>query len=171
MLAGGHLVQNALTPRRLAPQDVQQFIIFEAQLLNEKHFEQWFSLLADEIVYWVPAREGQTSGKTEASIIYDDQELIRSRITRLRHPKMWSQQPPARTLRLVSNIMLDHDFESSGIVHSDFAMFEFRNNEQRIFGGSYEHQLRRVDGAFKIARKTVRLINAEGTLWNLAVPF
>ncbi len=164
-------MENAPKPRRLAPAEVQEFILFEAQLLNERAFEHWFALMTEDIVYWMPAREHQPNGRMEASIIYDDRTLMRSRIDRLSHPKMWSQNPAAKMQRLVSNITLDHDYETNGMVHSAFAAFEFRNNEQRIFGGTYEHQLRREEGGFKIARKVVRLLNAEGVLWNLGIPF
>lgn len=165
------LTQSGLRPRRLAPQPIQEFLFFEAELLSQRRFEEWMELLTEDISYWVPLRQGQTDAEQEASLFYDNLELLTSRLKRLRHPKMWSQLPPAHSTRLISNITLDDDYESNGTVYSQFIMCEFRAREQRVFGGSYEHQLRQVDGGFKIARKTVRLVNCEAMLSNLAVPF
>lgn len=162
---------NALSPQRLAPQHIQELLLFEARLLNERHFEQWLTLLTGDVVFWVPARPDQPDGRQEASIVFDDRDLLESRIWRLRHPKMWSQLPPARAVRIVSNIMLDDGFEANGTVHSAFIMLEYRQNEQRVFGGTYEHVLRQEGDTLKIAHKTVRLVNSDAVLSNLALPF
>ena len=167
-------MDTPVTPtRRLAPAEIQEFLFHEAQLLNDRQFEAWLDLLTEDAIYWVPARHGQTSGDTEISLFYDTRSIIDDRIIRLRHPQMWSQLPPAITSRLVSNIMIEGDPSADTLtVHSVFVMVEHRNRrETRTFGGSYEHQLRRAGGTWKIAKKTVRLVNCDETMANLATPF
>jgi 3-phenylpropionate/cinnamic acid dioxygenase small subunit len=162
---------RTLAPRRMAPHDVQEFLQFEARLLNERQFEQWLTLLTDDVCFWVPLRHGQESGEHEASLFFDHRELIEARINRLRHPRIWSQLPPVHAMRIVANSMLDEAYHDNATVHSQFIMLDFRLGTQRVFGGTYEHVLRNVDGQFRIARKTVRLVNCEAMLNNLAVPF
>ena len=58
------------------------------------------------------------------------------------------------------------------VVHSTFTMLEHRRTHpQRTFGGTMEHLLRGSPGSWKIARKTVRLVNCDATMANLAIPF
>ena len=158
-------------PRKLAPVEIQEFIAFEAQLLNERRFEEWLSLFTGDAIYWVPARHGQESGETEASLAYDDMRLLTARIERLRHPRVYSQIPPAEAVRLVSNIAVESAPFEAGMVHSSFIMLEHRLREQRVFGGAYEHELRRDAAGLKIAKKVVRLINCADPFGNLGVPF
>ena len=170
-------MRNVLSIRRSAPLDVSEFLMHEARLLDERLFEDWLDLLTDDIVYWVPVSTDQQDGEQEASSFWDDREMLEARIKRLRHPRIWSQLPNARTVRLVSNVTVDDSFEQDGTVRSNFLVMEYRPmleqraSEQRVFGGTYEHELLRSDGRFKIRRKTVRLINCDATLANLAVPF
>jgi benzoate/toluate 1,2-dioxygenase beta subunit len=122
-------------------------------------------------------RVDQPDGEHEASSFWDDREMLEARIKRLQHPKIWSQLPHARTARLISNITVDDQIKEQGTVQSSFLMLEYRpaieqrHSEQRVFGGTLEHELRRNKGSFQIARKTVRLVNCDATLANLAVPF
>ena len=96
---------------------------------------------------------------------------MEDRIYRLRHPKMYSQRPMARGVRLISNVVLgDGHPEDAPVVLSSFTMTEFRLNEQRTLAGRYEHQLVRQDSDWKIAKKSVRLVKCDGVLKNVGVP-
>ncbi len=152
-------------------QEIQEFIWTEAHLLNSRRFSEWLELFADDAIYWVPERPGQVSGEDEPSLAYDDLALLRTRIARLQHPQVYSQLPPSLAVRVVSNIQIDEVKSESISVRSTFVMVEYRSPEQRVFGGELEHQLRRCESAWRIARKTVRLINAGYPFANLGVPF
>lgn len=165
------LATNDATRRHAAPDFAGDLVLHEARLLNERRFEEWIELLTDDIVYFAAIYDGQKDGINEAAIFYDDLELITTRINRLRHPKIWSQLPPAITMRLVSNVAVESDFSLSGLVYSNFIMLECRSQEQKIFGGNLIHKLVSVDGTWKIARKTVQLVNSSATHSNIGVPF
>jgi benzoate/toluate 1,2-dioxygenase beta subunit len=155
----------------LAPPDVQEFIWLEAHLLNARRFEEWLELFTDNAIYWVPERPDQMDGENEPSLAYDDMGLLRARIQRLRHPHVYSQQPPSLGVRVVSNILSDPVRDAEISVHSTFVMIEYRKSEQRVFGGELEHRLRHCDARWRIARKTVRLVNAGYPFGNLGIPF
>ena len=81
------------------------------------------------------------------------------------------QRPPARGVRLISNVVMEEGHpEDSPVVLSTFTMTEFRLNNQRTFGGRYEHHLVRAGDDWKIAKKIVRLVNCDGVLKNVGVP-
>jgi benzoate/toluate 1,2-dioxygenase beta subunit len=50
-------------------------------------------------------------------------------------------------------------------------LIEFRRNEQRLFGGTSFHRLIVIDGDIKIASKRVDLVNCDGPMDGIVVPF
>ena len=159
------------TPRQLAPADMQAFLLMEAALLDERRFEEWLSLYTADCIYWMPAEPDQTDADKRISLFYDQRSTLEDRIWRLRHPKMFSQNPPVRQTRLVSNIVIgDGGSDQSPVLLSCFIMFENRLKEERVFGGRIEHVLRRAGDQWRIAKKTVRLANCDAFLWNIGVP-
>ena len=68
--------------------ELEQFLIHEAQLLDQRRFRDWMGLFAEDGSYWVPAVPGQKSPFDQASLFYDDRELMRTRIERLEHPRI-----------------------------------------------------------------------------------
>ncbi len=155
----------------LAPPELQAFLILEAELLDSRRLEEWLSLYTSDCMYWVPAEPGQTDPDARISLCYDDRSILEDRIWRLHHPKMFSQNPAARQVRLVSNFTMGAPRPDDMLeVHSKFVMVEHRGTLTRFFGGRYEHVLRATDEGLRIARKTVRLPNCDAPLANIGVP-
>src|SRR5262249_60226279 len=85
----------------------EEFLIHEAALLDARHFRDWMALFADDGTYWVPAVSDQVSPFDQASLFYDDRELMKTRVDRLEHPLIYVQTPPSRPAHLVGNIMVE----------------------------------------------------------------
>ncbi|HEY7658257.1 MAG TPA: aromatic-ring-hydroxylating dioxygenase subunit beta [Burkholderiales bacterium] len=161
--------QNALTNRRL----VEEFLIHEAALLDERRFEEWRDLFDEDGYYWVPLRPDQASPDGEASLFYDDKAIMKTRFERLRHPRIHSQTPPHRTCHVIGNIAIDEvDLaRAECTVKSNLIMADYRLKVQRVFAGRVRHRLRRRADAFRIAWKRVDLLNCDDTFELIAVPF
>lgn len=161
---------------RLALSDLQSFIELEAELLDERRFEEWLALFATDGIYWVPAKHGQESALNHVSLFYDDRHTLDVRVRRLRHPAIHCQTPPSATVRLVSNFKLEPRHEGDGPdvyrVRSKFIMLEDRPGAaRRLFGGRYTHLLRENAGGLEIVLKRVDLTNCDGTFAALTQPF
>jgi 3-phenylpropionate/cinnamic acid dioxygenase small subunit len=155
----------------LAPAELCALLYLEAELLDSRRLEEWLALLTEDFTYWMPAECGQTDHEQRVSLYADDREIMEDRVWRLKHPKMFSQNPRAQQVRVLSNmIVVDQSVAGEITIRSKFIAFEHRLTEHRVFGGEYEHHLRQVGGAWRIARKIVRLANCEGVLWNIGVP-
>ena len=48
--------------RLLLTQEVAEFLYAEAELLDERHYDDWLALLADDIRYWMPMRRNVKYG-------------------------------------------------------------------------------------------------------------
>jgi benzoate/toluate 1,2-dioxygenase beta subunit len=151
---------------------LQDFVAHEAWLLDERRFHDWMALFAEDGTYWVPAVPDQRSPFDQASLFYDDRELMRTRIERLEHPRIHVQTPPSRTAHLVGNVLVESvdDGQDEYVVGSTVIMVEYRDEQQRVFAGRQRHRLRRDGVSFRIVQKRVDLINCDSAFEAMAVP-
>src|SRR6185295_8353132 len=94
----------------------EAFLVNEARLLDERRFREWMELFTEDGVYWVPSAPDQKSPLDQASLFYDDRELMRTRVDRLEHPLIHVQTPPSRTVHLVTNITVEPADAATGEV-------------------------------------------------------
>jgi benzoate/toluate 1,2-dioxygenase beta subunit len=150
----------------------EDFIVHEARLLDDRRFREWMALFAEDGTYWVPAVPNQQSPLDQASLFYDDRDLMKTRVDRLEHPRIHVQTPPSRTAHLVGNVVIDEADEAKGeyLVSSTVIMVEYREDKQRMFAGRQHHHLRRAGDDFLIVQKRVDLINCDSAFEAMAVP-
>ena len=151
---------------------IEEFLIHEAVLLDDRRFEEWRDLFDEKGYYWVPLRPDQESPDTEASLFYDSREVMQTRFERLRHPRIHAQTPPHRTCHLVGNVAVTEKQDALGqcTVRSSLIMVDYRLRVQRVFAGKVQHRLRREADSFKILWKRVDLINCDDSFELIAVP-
>ncbi|MDC0033066.1 aromatic-ring-hydroxylating dioxygenase subunit beta [Alphaproteobacteria bacterium] len=155
------------------PADIENFLYREARLLDERRFEEWMNLFAEDGYYWVPAYPDQDNPLNAVSIFFDDRAVMKTRLSRLDHPKIHSQKPASRTVHYVSNMEIDDDNKDEGnvLVRSNLLMLEYRLDKQTSYAGRCRHLLRTKGSGFEIAWKRVDLINCDGVFETLSVPF
>ncbi|MEA2939032.1 MAG: hypothetical protein QOC56_2536 [Alphaproteobacteria bacterium] len=152
--------------------EFENFLIQEAALLDQRRFRDWMALFAEDGTYWVPAVPDQKSPFDQASLFYDDRELMKTRVDRLEHPRIHVQTPPSRTAHLVGNTVVERAEAAKGeyLVGSTVIMVEYREDRQRLFAGRQHHRLRRHGASFRIVQKRVDLINCDSAFEAMAVP-
>jgi 3-phenylpropionate/cinnamic acid dioxygenase small subunit len=150
----------------------EAFLIHEATLLDARRFRDWMGLFTEDGTYWVPAVPDQPSPFDQASLFYDDRDLMKTRVERLEHPRIHVQTPPSRTAHLVGNVLIEQVDEAKGeyVVGSTVIMVEYRDDTQRIFAGRQHHRLRRDGAGLRIVQKRVDLINCDSAFEAMAVP-
>ncbi len=141
---------------------IEDFIYEEARLADEHRYDDWEALWADEAIYWVPAGSDDYDPNLRTSIIYDNRSRIATRIRQLKTGKRYSQEPPSRMRRLISNVQPQADENGNILVRSNFILTEVRAGTANVWSGQTIHWLRPENGSFKIAHKKVILVdNAE----------
>ena len=65
--------------RLLLEQEIEEFLYREAELLDERRYEDWLALIADDIRYWMPMRRNVKVGEREREFTRADQrhQLVR----------------------------------------------------------------------------------------------
>jgi benzoate/toluate 1,2-dioxygenase beta subunit len=144
---------------------IEQFLYHEAQLLDERRFEDWLALYDPDAWYWAPLDPAETERKRSLALIDDNHPELELRIRRLREPSAHTEYPAPLATRAVSNVVLVD--AGSLTVRSKLLMHEFRRREvgvddYRTFSATVRHGLRRDGDGFRIRWKRVDLIDAAG---------
>jgi len=138
-------------------EDVQNFLFYEASLLDEWRLNEWEVLLTEDATYYVPPND-QHEGDHRNTLftIADDRERIRQRVLRIMDPNCHAESPPSRTRRLISNIrILDRDGDEI-TVSANFVCYRFRRHERiREYVGAYRYQLKCEGNSFRIKERRV----------------
>ena len=105
----------------LEQQRVEQLLFLEARLIDGRSFAEWEALWVDDGIYWVPANGDDTDPRSQVSLIYDNRSRMHNRVERYVGGKAISQQPPPRTVHLVSNVIVE-SAASDGTVDGDVSL-------------------------------------------------
>ncbi len=140
---------------------VEQFLFYQSELLDGKHWNAFIGLFTADGVYWMPAAPEQTEWLDSPSIFAEDKSMMEVRMGRVTHPNAWSQAPQWATSHVVSNVVIESESAAEVIVRSRFHMIELRRDTVRYFGGTYRHTLSRQGDDFAIRLQRVDLVNAQ----------
>jgi benzoate/toluate 1,2-dioxygenase beta subunit len=146
---------------------VENFLYREARLMDQHAYDEWLALWTDDALYWVPCNEDDFDPERHVSIVYENRARLEDRIARLKSGAAYAQDPKSRLSRVVSNIEVEPGNGAEIVVHSTFNLTALRRNRTDIFAGRAIHQLRPVDGSFKMAFKKVLLISNDVVIRNL----
>ncbi len=177
----GGVISSATDVRSLLLlREIEEFLFHEARLLDERRFEDWLALFADDGMYWVPAEPDQRSPLDRLSLFYEDKSLLDVRIRQIRHPRYYAQAPETRTRHVIGNVELGEDNVELGEdeeageeipVRSSFVMLEYRDDHRRVFGGEARHRLRRTGEGLRIAFKRIDIVDCDATHAFMSAPF
>jgi 3-phenylpropionate/cinnamic acid dioxygenase small subunit len=151
----------------LGRQQAEEILFEEARILDDRRYDEWFAMLTDDAIYWVPCNGEGLDPNREISLVYDDHARLRDRIDRLGSGVAHAQNPPSKTCRLISNVQLEQTADDAASITSAFFLYELRHTRQRVFAGRYYHRLRFEGGRWKIASKKAVLINNDEVIDNL----
>jgi len=163
----------------LRPQ-VEDFLYLEAELLDDRKLREWLELFTDDVRYWMPIRHNtlgrpqdvseELSKPGEGYYFDDSKESLRLRVERVYSNSAWSELPPSRTRHLITNVRVKKDNGTELEVHSNFLVYRTRmESDQDVFVGTRQDVLRRVNGSFAIARRTIILDQAVLAAKNISV--
>ncbi len=154
---------------------VTQFLNHEAELLNQRQFDDWLDLVTEDIQYVVPIRVAREAGddvnefNAASQHFNENYDEIRERIVRFQKDYAWSENPPSRIRRLVTNVIPERT-EDGITVTSSVLIYRSRRDkdEPDILSGRREDELVEIDGELKIDNRRVLLDNTKIPTKNFA---
>lgn len=154
--------------RLILKDEVEQFLYGEAALLDERRYEEWIDLMAEDINYFMPIRKNVKFGEwdrensdpaSEVSWFDEGKDVLEGRVRQLMTGVHWAEEPVSRIRHIISNVRVT-DVQGDTITVSD-NFFVWHNRlleEVNLFVGTREHVLRRdSQTGFKVAKRTILL--------------
>ena len=149
---------------------IEQFLYDEADLLDNPDLDSWIKLYTEDGNYWMPVAEDQADPINHVSLFYDDRVMMEVRRRNFVHPRAASKDHKVRSSHIISNVRLNGTNEKGDlVVTSNFQALVFYRNEQRAFGGRYEHHLVANGDSYLIRHKKVTLINCDAPQKSLTI--
>ncbi|MDE2838763.1 MAG: aromatic-ring-hydroxylating dioxygenase subunit beta [Chloroflexota bacterium] len=149
--------------------EVEQFLFHEAELLENRRFEEWLELLTRDVIYWVPNIRDDSDISDEAMISYEGYDELRARTVRLRHPLNPTQKPPPRTRHFITNVSAEAGEGGELRVRCNLLVYVSKDGKVVHHPGTSEYRLREEDGSWRIASKKVYLITNDLPLTPLPI--
>jgi 3-phenylpropionate/cinnamic acid dioxygenase small subunit len=156
---------------------IGQFYYREARLLDERCYQQWFTLVDESIEYTMPLRyvpmpdpqkqdtedflavnrelDGAKTGKGSPMRRDHYMELL-IRTVRPYKRNSWSESPPPRTRRCISNIEVEPIAEREYRVYSNFQLFYSHNGADNCtYTGCRRDILKETEDDFRLFQREV----------------
>jgi 3-phenylpropionate/cinnamic acid dioxygenase small subunit len=150
----------------------------EVQLLDDNDLLTWIGLLTEDIVYRAPVRvtrEARKESPFDPEMAHFDEigmTLLLKVMRMTQTQSAWAENPESRTRRIVSNVrVFETDEPEEWRVESSILLLRSRYDEPEydLLSGRRIDRLRRVEGSFKLAARTIYLDQATIGMQNLAV--
>jgi 3-phenylpropionate/cinnamic acid dioxygenase small subunit len=158
-------------------QEVHQFLVWEAELLDARRYADWLDLLSEDIVYKMPVRATRAA-TLEGSVLPgmdhfdEDRYTLRKRVDRFETEHAWAEDPPSRTRHFVTNVRVyPGEGDDELVAKSYVLLFRSRGDAHSpdFVAAERTDVLRRVAGGFKLARREILVDESVIRTQNLAV--
>ena len=158
--------------RLLLKQEIEDFLYYEADLLDDRRYEEWLALVADDVRYWMPMRRNVKFGEEDREFTragqdinwFDEgKETLTRRVKQILTGIHWAEEPISRISHMVSNVRLvevNPSVEAPAEVTVKCRFLIYRNRvetETDILIGKREDTLRRAGDDWQIARRKIVL--------------
>jgi 3-phenylpropionate/cinnamic acid dioxygenase small subunit len=161
-----------LRQRRVPTGDARYFqalewLVEEAEALDEDRMDDWLTMLADDITYRMPVRvtvhrRDGDGFLGEMGHFEEDILSLQTRVRRLTQTdSAWSEDPPSRTRRHVTNVRVE-TVPDSDMLHARSYLFLVRSRwddpDFEFLSAERRDLLRPTpSGKFQLARRTIRV--------------
>lgn len=148
--------------------EVEEFLYYEADLLDFRQFSQWLELLTDDISYFMPLVRNIKYGDWDREFTKEGQDIawfdegketLTQRVRQIETGIHWAEEPSSRASHLVTNIRIvsaKPDLANATEVETSSRFFIYRNRletETDVLVGKRMDTLRKVDGQWKLCRR------------------
>lgn len=140
------------------------FLYREARLLDDRQWDEWLELYAEDVEYWMPSwddddRITEDPHSQISLIYYGNRNGLEDRVFRIKTERSGASTPEARTSHAVLNVEVLADRGTEVDVRYNFHTMCHRYKATDAFFGTMFVTLRRQAGSFLIGRKKIVLKN------------
>jgi 3-phenylpropionate/cinnamic acid dioxygenase small subunit len=157
--------------------EVQQWLIREAELLDGRDLRGWLALLDPEIRYRMPVavtterRAGDHVPLGAMDHFDEDLYSLEKRVSRLEGNHAWTEDPPSRTRRFVTNVRVTPLVAGDVEARSYLLLYRSRGDVRPadLLSAERTDRLRRRESGWSLLSRLVTIDDAVLRMQNLAV--
>jgi len=124
--------------------EVETFLLYEAQLLDEWRLPEWLDLFTPDCRYLVPSTDvPHGDPDTDLFFIRDDYFLLRQRVEALMNGTAWAESPHSTTHRMISNVQPVENVPGTVDVKANFLIHRSSGARLDVYPGRYDLTLLR----------------------------
>lgn len=157
----------AEAPPSDAPADlrrsVEDFLSYEARLLDQGQFERWANLFTPECVYWAPSAP-RSDVRDSVTIFFDDRRRLDDRVTRLLSAYAHNQAPRPRLRHLIGNVEVWSVDGGVRVLSSQIVHQHRPGRHSAVYVSEVGHTLRETGSGWRIELKRITLVNFDEAL-------
>lgn len=133
----------------------------EADMLDRRDYDAWLDLWHDDGLYIVPIDQSADDYADVLNYAYDDAEMRRKRVVRLKSAFSMSALTAAETVRTVSRFVTVEADSEAMTLRAAQQLVAYRRDQSRTIAANLDVKIVSTPGGLKLARKVVRLVNSE----------
>jgi 3-phenylpropionate/cinnamic acid dioxygenase small subunit len=153
--------------------EIEEFLYDEANLLDERRFQEWLDTLAEDLRYFMPmeynvkfgehATREFTKREEHMSWFNEGKWSLGKRTEQILTGVHWAEEPLSRVCRMVSNVQLTAmETNAAGELEVDvssrFLIYQNRcEYEQYFFVGDRLDRVRQTADGWKLARREIHI--------------
>lgn len=117
---------------------IMQFLIEEAYLLDDGHFKQWLELLEDDMMLTMPVRQTMSRKRGDGTArnsywLFDDKEALTFKAERYLGDSAWADDPPSRLRRLITNLRVQQTGNPNEYLAQSYLLLQRSTSNQHHF--------------------------------------
>ncbi|MDB5987905.1 MAG: aromatic-ring-hydroxylating dioxygenase subunit beta [Nevskia sp.] len=138
---------------------VEDFMFFEAELLDEWRLKDWLKLFTDDACYYVPTTDSAPDASPDVDLFYvaDDRFRLEQRVERLLKRTAHAEFPRSKTRHLVSNVRIRERRDDELIVGAAVLTYRTKAGLTETYIGSYRYRLALLADGLRIREKRCML--------------
>jgi len=157
---------------------IEQFLYYEASLLDRFAMDEWLSLLSDDLILKVPIRSDRGPGSDrptfsdESYYLHDDAEMLTERVDKLSKEYAWSENPRSRVRHHIGNVRVSDRGDGEYDVWNTQFVYRSQGDsaDYKLLSAQRKTTLRESPTGFIIVDRTVYLDHSVLPTKNLTLP-
>jgi len=139
---------------------VSEFLSTEADMLDNREYQNWLKLWSASGTYIVPVDANAPDYKNSLNVAYDDEHMRQLRVERLEGGEAVSTVVALPTVRLISGIRITSASDEKVSVRCAYCLYENKGGDLRPYPAQVEFALVPNGDSFLIEKKLVKLLRA-----------
>jgi p-cumate 2,3-dioxygenase subunit beta len=143
--------------------EVEDFLYYEAELLDAWRLPEWLQLFTEDATYEVPTTNLPADASSDENLFYiaDDRFRLGERVKRLMKRAAHAEFPHSKTRHIVANVSLRGRDVGRLDISCSFVTYRPKNSATHLFFGTLRYQLVQAEGQLRIRCKRV-LLDTDG---------